>query len=72
MGRRNWCSIRWDMSSGELSFDIRVEKQKGVGETVGYAPFSQASPGLCQTLTYLLAVTSLRRLHPVGVVEDWR
>jgi len=36
MGRRNWCSIRWDQKTGELSFDIRVEKQKGVGETVGY------------------------------------
>ena len=39
MGRRNWCSIRWDQRTGELSFDIRVERQKGVGETVGFACF---------------------------------
>lgn len=38
MGRRNWCSIRLENSTGELSFDIRVERQKGVGETVGYVP----------------------------------
>jgi hypothetical protein len=37
MGRRNWCSVRWDQMTGGLSFDIRVEKEKGVGETVGYA-----------------------------------
>jgi len=36
MGRRNWCSIRLDGNTGELSFDIRVERQKGYGETVGY------------------------------------
>jgi hypothetical protein len=37
MGRRNWCCITLKQPSGELSFDIRVEKEKGQGETVGYA-----------------------------------
>jgi hypothetical protein len=37
MGRRNWCSVRRDNNTGELSFDLRVERQKGVGETVGCA-----------------------------------
>ncbi|KAF8447483.1 hypothetical protein L210DRAFT_849761 [Boletus edulis BED1] len=36
MGRRNWCAVRWDQQSGELVFDIRVEKGKGLGESVGY------------------------------------
>ena len=35
MGRRNWCSVVWEPSSGSLVFDIRVEKEKGYGETVG-------------------------------------
>lgn len=35
MGRRNWCSAKWDPRTGGLVFDIRVEKQKGVGQTVG-------------------------------------
>ena len=37
MGRRNWCSITPE--SEELLFDIRVEKEKGQGETVGYGIF---------------------------------
>ncbi|THH33013.1 hypothetical protein EUX98_g1210 [Antrodiella citrinella] len=37
MGRRNWCSVTWESLSGDLVFDIRVEKEKGYGETVGYA-----------------------------------
>lgn len=36
MGRRNWCAVGWDRNSGELVFDIRVEKGKGLGESVGY------------------------------------
>ncbi|KAJ3537495.1 hypothetical protein NM688_g6678 [Phlebia brevispora] len=36
MGKRNWCGVEWDPSSGDLVFDIQVEKQKGYGETVGY------------------------------------
>ncbi|EIW84986.1 hypothetical protein CONPUDRAFT_162294 [Coniophora puteana RWD-64-598 SS2] len=37
MGRRNWCSTHWDNQTGELVFDIRVEKEKGLGISVGYA-----------------------------------
>ncbi|KDQ59418.1 hypothetical protein JAAARDRAFT_77553 [Jaapia argillacea MUCL 33604] len=37
MGRRNWCSVWWEDTTGELVFDIRVEKEKGCGESVGYA-----------------------------------
>ncbi|KAJ7632470.1 hypothetical protein FB45DRAFT_978232 [Roridomyces roridus] len=37
MGRRNWCQVDWDKATGEWKFDIRVEKEKGMGETVGYA-----------------------------------
>lgn len=35
MGRRNWCQVDWDSGTGELVFDIRVEKEKGGGQTVG-------------------------------------
>ena len=35
MGRRNWCSITLKQQSGDLLFDIRVEKEMGHGETVG-------------------------------------
>ena len=35
MGRRNWCCITLQQPSGDLLFDIRVEKEKGHGETVG-------------------------------------
>jgi len=37
MGRRNWCCITLKQPSGDLLFDIRVEKEKGHGETVGYS-----------------------------------
>ncbi|KAH0827015.1 hypothetical protein J3R83DRAFT_4684 [Lanmaoa asiatica] len=36
MGRRNWCAVWWEPTSGEMVFDIRVEREKGVGESVGY------------------------------------
>jgi hypothetical protein len=36
MGRRNWCRFTLNQASGDLLFDIRVEKEKGCGETVGY------------------------------------
>jgi hypothetical protein len=39
MGRRNWCSITLEQPSGELLFDIRVEKAKGHGETIGHVIF---------------------------------
>ncbi|KAH8117510.1 hypothetical protein DFH11DRAFT_1575443 [Phellopilus nigrolimitatus] len=35
MGRRNFCMVEYD-SNGNLVFDIRVEKEKGYGTTVGY------------------------------------
>lgn len=37
MGRRNWCSVKYDTISGDLIFDMRIEKEKGYGRTVGYA-----------------------------------
>jgi len=36
MGKRNWCMVDWEEQTGELVFDIRVEKEKGRGKTVGY------------------------------------
>lgn len=36
MGRRNWCAVWWEPNSGEMVFDIRVERGKGLGESVGY------------------------------------
>ena len=35
MGKRNWCMVDWEEQTGELVFDIRVEKEKGYGKTVG-------------------------------------
>ncbi|KAJ3985530.1 hypothetical protein F5890DRAFT_1572885 [Lentinula detonsa] len=37
MGRRNWCMTSYDESTGDLNFDIRVEMEKGVGRSKGYA-----------------------------------
>jgi len=37
MGRRNWCQVEWDQPSGDLIFDIRVERAKGHGNSVSYA-----------------------------------
>jgi hypothetical protein len=45
MDRRNWCCIT--LQSGELLFDIRVEKEKGHGETIGYVVLL---PGAIQRL----------------------
>lgn len=42
MGRRNWCSIVYDDPSGDFIFDIRVEREKGVGETVGCVLYLQS------------------------------
>jgi hypothetical protein len=36
MGKRNWCQVDWNPQNGELVFDLRIEKEKGVGTTVGY------------------------------------
>jgi len=35
MGRRNWCQVNYE--NHEWVFEIRVEKEKGMGETVGYS-----------------------------------
>ncbi|PIL30524.1 hypothetical protein GSI_07224 [Ganoderma sinense ZZ0214-1] len=35
MGKRNWCSVKWDPSTGDLIWDIRVEISKGNGTTTG-------------------------------------
>lgn len=35
MGRRNWCSVKWEPTSGDLVWDIRVEISKGNGTTTG-------------------------------------
>jgi hypothetical protein len=71
MGRRNWCSIRWDQKSGELSFDIRVEREKGVGETVGCVcfPFALAWVVLNHLIHFSSAAISSRHLHPAGAVD---
>jgi hypothetical protein len=39
MGQRNWCGVNWDQRTGELVFNIRVEKEKGIGTTVRYVDF---------------------------------
>ena len=49
MGRRNWCAVWWDPSSGEMVFDIRVERGKGLGVSVGYVcarPLQQCFNGV--------------------------
>lgn len=43
MGQRNWCQVDWDEQSRELNFDIRVEKEKGHGQTVGQVFLFMAS-----------------------------
>jgi hypothetical protein len=35
MGRRNWCAVSYVPQAHELEFDIRVEKEKGAGTSVG-------------------------------------
>jgi len=44
MGRRNWCRVEWDAQTGEIEFDIRVEKEKGHGVTASY-PLRVPPPG---------------------------
>ena len=73
MGKRNWCSIRWDQKTGGLLFDIRVERQKGVGETVRYACFLILPwIALSQLIWRLITVISSMYLHPVGTVKTVR
>ncbi|KAJ7046626.1 hypothetical protein C8F04DRAFT_1307530, partial [Mycena alexandri] len=35
MGRRNWCQVDYD--DGDWIFEIHVEREKGMGQTVGYS-----------------------------------
>jgi hypothetical protein len=35
MGKRNYCMAERDEATGDLIFEIRVEKNRGEGETVG-------------------------------------
>ncbi|KAI0290515.1 hypothetical protein BC826DRAFT_1092547 [Russula brevipes] len=58
MGRRNWCSITLKLPSRDLLFDIRVEKEKGRGETVGYG----IRPSLGFNTTYII-LAGIRYLH---------
>ncbi|GAC98403.1 plasma membrane protein [Pseudozyma hubeiensis SY62] len=37
IGARNWCSVEYLTATGELEFDLRVEKVRGGGETKSYA-----------------------------------
>jgi hypothetical protein len=39
MGKRNWCRVEWDERTGEVEFDIRVEREKGCGVTTGWVGF---------------------------------
>lgn len=34
-GSRNYTAVNWNTKTGELVFEIRVEKEKGKGETEG-------------------------------------
>ena len=47
MGRRNYCEIDWDRSSGDVIFDVRIEKEKGVGQTVGCVSSPSTIPLFC-------------------------
>ncbi|KDR81789.1 hypothetical protein GALMADRAFT_239986 [Galerina marginata CBS 339.88] len=44
MGKRNWCRVEFDERNGEITFDIRVEREKGGGVTTGY-PMIVPPPG---------------------------
>lgn len=35
IGKRNWTSVLYDVLSGDLVFDIRVELERGAGVTTG-------------------------------------
>ncbi|KXN82589.1 hypothetical protein AN958_02440 [Leucoagaricus sp. SymC.cos] len=40
MGKRNWCSIDWDRSNGNIHFTLQIEKKKGLGDTAPYPTFA--------------------------------
>lgn len=62
MGRRNWCAVWREMSSGEMVFDIRVEREKGFGKSVGYVCRLMVSGGI----STCLQVSSSDPPSPVG------
>jgi hypothetical protein len=48
MGRRNYTIVEYDARTNELCFDIRVEKAKGIGTTVGCVYTSPSSYPIIQ------------------------
>ena len=36
MGARNWCAVKRDAATGDLEFELRIEKEKGSGVTKSY------------------------------------
>lgn len=36
MGARNWCAVKRDAGTGDLEFELRIEKSKGSGQTKSY------------------------------------
>jgi hypothetical protein len=65
MGRRNWCSVGLHEPTGELVFDLRVEKEKGRGYTIGYDMTAGAYRGT-NRLVPILDIP-LTFLHPAGL-----
>jgi hypothetical protein len=47
MGKRNWCRVEWDERTGEMEFDLRVEREKGCGVTTGWVTFFLAFEFVC-------------------------
>ena len=68
MGKRNWCSVKWE-PSGNLVFDIRVEKQKGGGQTVGCVSCFMVFRNVHKAA--ILDTQSMRR-HRAGLNEGIR
>jgi hypothetical protein len=51
MGKRNYTTVEYNLATQELRFEIRVEKVKGVGDTVGYghvAPVNEQFLTFCR------------------------
>ncbi|KAF8652731.1 hypothetical protein AX16_004230 [Volvariella volvacea WC 439] len=58
IGRRNWCQVDFDPRTYELIFDIRIERDKGLGDSVGYAarsppPRWQPQPRALDSLQFM-------------------
>jgi hypothetical protein len=65
MGRRNWCQVDWNPKNGELVFDLRIEKEKGVGTTVRYVVYSELHDR-DRTHFHPIAAIPLMYLRPTG------